>query len=127
MKRQLDELKHVSLATLAGGAAIEMFDAAWAKVLENIMDVNTDSKKQRSISLKVILLPNDDRNMAKVVIEVPPPKLVSDNQVATQIFIGVDQGEIASVEHNAKQMLLFDPPADTLNLSEIREKKGENK
>ena len=36
----------VSLATVGGGAAIERFDIALQQVINNILDVNTDARKE---------------------------------------------------------------------------------
>jgi hypothetical protein len=50
------EEERLSLANLEGGAAVEMFDIALQKVLENIHDINTTADA-REIILKVKVRP----------------------------------------------------------------------
>jgi hypothetical protein len=52
----------MTLDNLGQGAAKEIFDGALKKVIENIKDVNTDWKPQRSISLVVTFKPDEERN-----------------------------------------------------------------
>lgn len=58
----------VSLANLAGGAAVERFDAELARVLDNIADPNTKVKQARKIKLEVAIVPTEDR--ATGVLEI---------------------------------------------------------
>lgn len=61
------EEEAVTLQTLKGGAASEMFELAWDQVLQNIADINT-TLKDRTIILKVVLKPSEDRNYIGVSI-----------------------------------------------------------
>jgi len=49
----------ITLSTLKGGALEERFQYELKKVLENIVDPNTEAKKQRKITIELILLPDE--------------------------------------------------------------------
>lgn len=53
----------LSLVNLGGGAAVEMFDEALEKVLENILDPNTEAKTKRVITLKMTISPAENRGV----------------------------------------------------------------
>lgn len=96
----------VSLATLNGGAAVERFNDELTRVLENILDPNTNAKSARTVTLKVTVRPNEDRNFGAVDIStsshMAPPK-----PVGTTIFFGKTiNGEILSSENNQRQLTL---------------------
>lgn len=44
-------LENLSLSRIAEGAAEAMFVEALSQVLENIVDINTEAKKERTITL----------------------------------------------------------------------------
>ena len=98
----------MTLSTIGGGQAIALFDHELTAVLENIMDVNTDSKKVREINLKLKIKPNDDRDQAVCLIEVTSKK-ASAKGVGTFVYIGRQQGVVMAIEQNPKQGILFDP------------------
>ena len=79
----------VSLATVGGGAAIERFDIALQQVINNILDVNTDARKERSVTLKVTFRPTENRDMGAVSVDVVP-KLAPVSAFKTQVFLGTD-------------------------------------
>lgn len=62
--------ERVSLQSLCDGAAIERFDIALAEVVENVLDINTDPKVTREITLKLKFKPNEDRTYAHVEMAV---------------------------------------------------------
>lgn len=64
----MSQLKEVSLETLAGGAAVEIFQRELNVVARNIADENTDPKKSRKITLTVTLTPDEAR--AEVAMSV---------------------------------------------------------
>lgn len=107
----------ISLKNLGGGAAIERFDDELSRVLDNVMDPNTDAEKVREVTLKVKIKPTKDRDMGAVSIEVNG-KIASPSGYPTQIFIGRDSltGMVEAYESNPKQGKLFDRP-DPENLA----------
>lgn len=61
-----EETQSMTLASLAGGAALESFDAELKNVLNNIADPNTVANAVRKVTLEVKLKPNKDRNMMDI-------------------------------------------------------------
>jgi hypothetical protein len=61
----------VNLPGLARGAAVELWAEELKKVAANILDVNTDPKATREITLKATIQPNEDRTNAMVA---PPTR-----------------------------------------------------
>lgn len=93
----------LSLVNLKSGAAVELFDLALQKVLDNIADINTKSDAKREITLKVIFKPTYDREGGKVEIECAA-KLASAPSVGSILYFGKDEtGRGVAVEHNPKQ------------------------
>ena len=97
----------VSLASLAGGAAIERFDDELARVVANILDPNTDEKATRTITLKVKVKPGRDRDFGAVSFSVGS-QLAQARPVETLVYFGVADGQLVAVENNPKQARLFD-------------------
>ena len=103
----------VSLATIGGGAAVELFNIELAKVLNNIVDENTDPEAMREVVLKVKLKPDSDRDSAKVQISAQA-KLAPINSFSTNFFIGKNRGKGIAQEHNPKQAkFVFEKPEIT--------------
>lgn len=75
----------LSLANLAGGAAIERFDIELARVLENIADPNT-SLKPRKITLEVVIKPDDRREGCDIGVSCAA-KLAGLTAFGTHIYI----------------------------------------
>jgi hypothetical protein len=62
----MDSTMHeVSLVTIGGGAAVELFDDALKEALRNIADPNTEAKTPRDIVLKVRIRPSESRDCAE--------------------------------------------------------------
>lgn len=98
----------VSLANLAAGAAVELFDEELRKALANILDPNTEAESTRTITLKVTIKPNDLREMGAVAIEATS-KLAPYKGTGTQIYIGSKGNDPVAFEWNPKQTSLFQP------------------
>jgi len=100
----------VTLTTLGGGAAVELFQEQLDRVLTNIADVNTEAEEKREITLKVVLHPNAQRDTAAVEIIVGA-KTAPIKGATTTFFMGKHAGQRIAVEQNPKQLpLLADTP-----------------
>lgn len=98
----MEDYKEVSLATLRGGAAIEMFDDALKQVLENIYDPNTRNST-REINLKVIFFSDrQDPSQIKYKLSISK-KLAQPRETENLIFSGKKNGEIIAYEQNIDQ------------------------
>lgn len=96
-----------SLGSLARGAAVERFDDALARVVENIVDPNTDADAAREITLKVKFKPNKSRTMAAFEIKCDP-KLAPPSSVGGSIFVGERDGVAVATEYDPEQLGLLD-------------------
>jgi hypothetical protein len=111
MANQMLATEHVvTLESLDGGAAMELFDLELKRVVENVFDLNTIAKTKRKISLEVVFAPTEDRASAQVFIDVKA-KLAGQRGSATQVYFGKVDGRRVAVEPN-KDHGLFDKPTD---------------
>ena len=93
--------ERLTLATLCGGAVQEKIDRALEKVARNILDPNTDPKKKRVITLKVVLKPDDeDREDVEVTADVNVT-LAPELGVTTKFFVNKDimNDRVTIMEH----------------------------
>lgn len=107
-------METVSLDSLAGGAAEERFRLALQDVLNNIMDVNTDAKKERKIILTISIKPDDERSFSALQISVEK-KLAPIIPVKTKLYLGKDsKGLAVACEFDPGQTQMFPPPLPTV-------------
>lgn len=99
-----------TLAVMAQGAAGELWQREFADVLRNIADINTDHKTKRTITLRVTIVPNEDRDIGHAVVDVQS-RLAPVKRLATTLYVGRHQGRLVAVENNPKQADLFDKGA----------------
>ena len=91
----------LTMTSICSGAVQEKVDRALRAVADNILDPNTDAKKKRSITLKIVFQPNeDDREDVAVHVEVTK-SLAPEAGVKTQLFIAKDleSGALTVQEH----------------------------
>ena len=79
----------LKIETLYGVGAVERLQEEIQRVIANICDPNTPAKKARKIKLELVVKPNEQRNMAEVVVNT-----------SSSIYIGNDPrtGEVAASE-----------------------------
>lgn len=82
-------MQEVTLANLTKGALLEQFDIELDKVIENIADPNTDTKKARKITVNITLKPNKSRTLVAVDAQVKAT-LAPANKVETNLLIDKD-------------------------------------
>lgn len=105
--------ERMTLANMCGGGVQEYIDRALAKVSDNILDINTEAKKKREITVRIIFEPNkDDREDVAVKVQTSV-KLAPETGIDTQLFISRDfkSGTISLIEHakgQIKGQLTFD-------------------
>lgn len=84
----MEDLKGLSLVNIEGGAAVEMFDRALARVAANIADINT-TLGAREIRLIVKLKPSRDRGLGEIDLGVQT-KLAGQEPIKATVLIGQD-------------------------------------
>lgn len=88
----------IDLSDFAGGAVTERFNQELQKALENIADPNTDPKKARTVTVKVTLKADENRNIADVDITTSS-SLVAAKPVLTKIIMDRDtKGKVVGAE-----------------------------
>ena len=75
---------------LAQGAILEQANIEMQKILMNILDINTHPDKAREMTIRVIFLPQNNRQSIAVKA-CATSKLLPNNAVATQMAIGIDR------------------------------------
>lgn len=104
----------ITLGTVANGAAEELFATEVLRVLGNIVDLNTDHKQARSITLTVTFVPNELRDEADIQVKCVS-KLAGLKKLRSHVYVGSHRGVLVAVEHNPKQAGLFEEsPRPTL-------------
>ena len=101
-------VKTLSLAALAGGAVEEVWQAALARVLENIEDPNTDHRVKRGISLHFAFGADEDRHLGSVVVTAST-KLAGVKGLKVPVYFGRHEGHLTAVEA-PRQDELFPSP-----------------
>jgi len=105
------EFYSVTLESLGNGAANEMFEAELLRVLDNILDPNTDPETVRKITLELKIKPTKDREMGNCEISVTS-KLSANAAYPTRLFIGREHGRPVAYENNPRQLSLEEEGED---------------
>lgn len=96
----------VNLLNLAEGNVVDKLNRELQKVAENIVDKNTDPKKERKITLTVSFKPNENRDFVVTKIQTKT-SLAPELGEETQILIGKDsEGQLHLNE--VRQQSIFD-------------------
>jgi len=104
---------YLSLENLSGGDAIELFNRALQKVLDNILDPKTKPQEKREIKLIVIIKPDETRKQATIEINAMA-KLANEEGRNTLAFFRKVGGRAVAVEPTESQMNL------PMNVTDIR-------
>lgn len=81
------DLPTLTLANVANGAATELFESELARVVENILDPNTDAESKRTITLKVTIKPDESRRECSLRVEASS-KIAACKPAGGVIFVG---------------------------------------
>ncbi len=87
-----------SILDMARGAIKERTDYEMSKIIDNILDPNTNATKKRALTLSVEFAPDSDRQQIGVKV-VAKSKLEPTNPVSTSLYItGDNNGVVTAVE-----------------------------
>lgn len=90
---------------LADGAIVEKLNRELDKITQNIVDKNTDPRKERKITLTLSFKPNENRDFVITKIQTKTT-LATEIGVETQIIVGKDsEGQLHLNE--VKQQSMF--------------------
>lgn len=79
----------LDLSHIAEGGLQEKLDNELEKVFDNILDLNTEAKAKRKITITLTMSSNEERTVVDTVMDVKA-KLAPQNAVATTILVGRD-------------------------------------
>ena len=85
------ELERKSILEMAMGAIQERVDYEMARVVDNILDINTKPTGKRQLTVTVDLIPDDDRRNISVSA-VAKSKLQPTNPIKTSLFVTSGKG-----------------------------------
>lgn len=89
-------------ATIAAGGLVERLNEEIQKAVANCLDVNTEAKKTRTVTLKIRIKPDETRSFATVSVETSstlcPPEAINTSIYMTQ---NLKTGEISASEVGA--------------------------
>lgn len=90
--------KFINLETLSGGAVAEKVNLELKKVLENLLDVNTDAGKKRKIVLTMTFAGSPERDETSMDYEIKTT-LVPTFGGKTRLLMGKDaEGNVKAAE-----------------------------
>lgn len=90
--------KRTSILQMARGAIEERVDYEMSRVIDNILDPNTEPTAKRKLNLTIEFKPDANRQVISV-ITTAKSTLCPTNPVSTSLFItGDEQGEVTAVE-----------------------------
>ena len=93
----------LTLGNLGNGGAVELFEDELANVLENILDVNTEAKAKRKITLVVTFKPSADRDSAEVETKCTSA-LAPMNSAHATVFLARHRGKVRAITHDPRQL-----------------------
>lgn len=93
-----ETLDRKSILQMAMGAIGERADYEMARIVDNILDINTAAAKKRVLTLTVEIMPDSERKQLTVKATAKS-KLEPTNPVSTALYItGDENGELCAVE-----------------------------
>lgn len=110
----------VLLSEISEGGLQERFDYELKKVAENVMDLNTDIKKKRKITITIEVTSDDFRDQLYFESEVKST-LSPREKVKSKVLIGIDgEGDIVTnpLHSGERGQMFFDPKDSKLKTDE---------
>lgn len=101
----MDQQK-INITELDEGGAVSAMNEALEQLLENVLDLKTDPKKTRKVSLEVTVKPNEERNTLDVSYQVKP-SFAPPKAEETQLLMDKRQGGKPTVTEVRRQRLPF--------------------
>ena len=98
--------ERLTLANMCSGGVQERIDRALAKVSDNILDPNTEAKKKREVTVKIVLAPNENDREDVAVSVHTAVKLAPETGLETQLFISkdIESGSVQLTEYARGQI-----------------------
>ena len=100
-------MQGINLANLGGGVAIEKFQEEFSRLIENVLDPNTEPTAKREVILKVVVKPTKDRTWGNIQV-LSSSKLAANVAYATRAYFGMTEDGPVACEDNPNQMTFED-------------------
>lgn len=100
-------MKPVTLGTIAGGVANELFATEMAKVAANIQDINTPHTAKRKITIEFMFAPDDERRETKVTVSAKTT-LAPIKSFSKTVWCGKSGGKPTMYSQDDKQLNIID-------------------
>lgn len=98
----------IDLGNMGLGAVQEKFEDEMKKVIENVLDPNTDAKTLRGITINVKIKPNPENREACSMEVVVSSKLAPTKTLESILMVGMSTtGEVNAIESVPQQGNLF--------------------
>ena len=108
----------LSLENIKDGAAVHLWGIELEKVLKNINDLNTDPEQKRTITLKAVFRPDEDRELGDIDLTVGS-KLAGPRAVSTRVTFGKDaRGRLEAREFLTRQPNMFENRNNVVSMGE---------
>ena len=104
------EPRQITLTGLAGGAAEEMFQIAFADLLKNVDDPSMPWKARRRVTLTFDLVVDESRRDGSIVVGCTT-KMPEAKPTSVKVHLGRHQGTLAAVEAMRQEELFPDSEA----------------
>ncbi|GHV35035.1 hypothetical protein FACS1894187_06860 [Synergistales bacterium] len=106
----LNEKQRASILDMARGAIIERVDYEMGRIIQNILDPNTDPRKTRKITVELTFVPSADRSFIQVGATAKS-KLESTTMIQTSLSTYTPMDGVTQFIENTSQspgQLTFD-------------------
>lgn len=103
----MTEVTELSLESLAGGGALELFDRELRRVIENIRDPNTPWKGARTVRLELKVAAIDDQREQIGVSTNVTSKLAGPRPLTQAAYLGEKDGRPVAVTYDPRQGDIF--------------------
>lgn len=92
------EVKEINILDMMNGAIGERVDYELGKVMRNCLDLNTDAKKARTLTLEIGIVPTENRDSAAIKVSVKS-KLVPVKALDSTLLLGGTADEPIVMEY----------------------------
>ena len=92
------EVKEINILDMMNGAIGERVDYELGKVMRNCLDLNTDAKKARTLTLEIGIVPTENRDSAAIKVSVKS-KLVPVKALDSTLLLGGTADEPVVMEY----------------------------
>lgn len=106
----------VTLDNLNQGAAKELFEGAWQRLLDNIGDPNTSPTKARVLTLKITVKPDEQREGATTEVAVTTSLAQHKPHTSSVLLDGTMGGRVTASVSKLKQPEL----AENVSVLEVK-------